>query len=201
MCCATWWSKGWRAARCSPSVTAHSVSGRRLTRSSPRRVANAAGCTKTGNVLNALPKSLHAKAKADLHEIRMAPTRAQAVAAFDQFLKTYRAKYPKAADKLTRDRDALLAFYDFPAEHRIHLRTTNPIESTFATVRHRTTRTKNCVSRNSFLGLAFKLVQEAEKSWRRIRGVERIDELLAGTVLKDGVPALENDDQQQRLAA
>jgi transposase-like protein len=152
-------------------------------------------------VLNALPKSLHAKAKADLHEIRMAPTRAQAVAAFDQFLKTYRAKYPKAADKLTRDRDALLAFYDFPAEHRIHLRTTNPIESTFATVRHRTTRTKNCVSRNTFLGLAFKLVQEAEKSWRRIRGVERIDELLAGTVFKDGVPALENDDQQQRLAA
>lgn len=156
---------------------------------------------KTGNVLNALPKSLHAKAKADLHEIWMAPTRAQAVAAFDQFLKTYRAKYPKAADKLTRDRDALLAFYDFPAEHWIHLRTTNPIESTFATVHHRTTRTKNCVSRNTFLGLAFKLVQEAEKSWRRIRGVERIDELLAGTVFKDGVPALENDDQQQQLAA
>lgn len=156
---------------------------------------------KTGNVLNALPKSLHAKAKADLHEIWMAPTRAQAVAAFDHFLKTYHAKYPKAADKLTRDRDALLAFYDFPAEHWIHLRTTNPIESTFATVRHRTTRTKNCVSRNTFLGLAFKLVQEAEKSWRRIRGVERIDELLAGTVFTDGVPALENDDQQQRLAA
>lgn len=156
---------------------------------------------KTANVLNALPKSLHGKAKADLHEIWMAPTRAQAVAAFDRFLKTYRAKYPKAIDKLTRDRDALLAFYDFPAEHWIHLRTTNPIESTFATVRHRTTRTKNCVSRSTFLGLAFKLVQEAEKSWRRIRGVERIDELLAGTVFKDGVPALENDEKQQRLAA
>jgi transposase-like protein len=156
---------------------------------------------KTGNVLNALPKALQAKAKADLHEIWMAPTRAMAVAAFDHFLKTYGAKYPKATDKLIRDRDALLAFYDFPAEHWLHLRTTNPIESTFATVRHRTTRTKNCVSRSTFLGLAFKLVQEAEKSWRRIRGVERIAELLAGTVFKDGIPASANDETQQRLAA
>jgi len=156
---------------------------------------------KTGNVLNALPKSLQAKAKADLHEIWMAPTRAQAITAFDRFLKTYGAKYPKATDKLAKDREALLAFYDFPAEHWIHLRTTNPIESTFATVRHRTTRTKNCVSRSSFLGLAFKLVQEAEKSWRRIRGVERIAELLAGTVFKDGVPAPVDEPEQQQLAA
>lgn len=156
---------------------------------------------KTGNVLNALPKSLQAKAKADLHEIWMAPTRAQAIAAFDHFVKTYGAKYPKATDKLTKDRDALLAFYDFPAEHWQHLRTTNPIESTFATVRHRTTRTKNCVSRSTFLGLAFKLVQEAEKSWRRIRGVERISELLDGTVFRDGVPATEDKTDQQKLAA
>ena len=156
---------------------------------------------KTGNVLNALPKSLQAKAKADLHEIWMAPTRAQAIAAFDHFVKTYGAKYPKATDKLTKDRDALLAFYDFPAEHWQHLRTTNPIESTFATVRHRTTRTKNCVSRSTFLGLAFKLVQEAEKSWRRIRGVERIGELLDGTVFRDGVPATEDKTDQQKLAA
>jgi len=156
---------------------------------------------KTANVLNTLPKSLQAKAKAGLHEIWMAPTRAQAITAFDHFLKTYGAKYPKAVDKLVKDRDALLAFYDFPAEHWLHLRTTNPIESTFATVRHRTTRTKNCVSRSTFLGLAFKLVQEAEKSWRRIRGVERINELLAGTVFKDGVSVTDDDDQQQRLAA
>lgn len=156
---------------------------------------------KTGNVLNALPKALQARAKADLHEIWMAPTRAQAIAAFDHFLKTYRAKYPKAADKLVKDRDALLAFYDFPAEHWIHLRTTNPIESTFATVRHRTTRTKNCVSRSTFLGLAFKLIQEAQKSWRRIRGVERIDEMLAGIVFKDGVPGPIDETQQQPLAA
>ena len=156
---------------------------------------------KTGNVLNALPKALQARAKADLHEIWMAPTRAQAIAAFDHFLKTYRAKYPKAADKLVKDRDALLAFYYFPAEHWIHLRTTNPIESTFATVRHRTTRTKNCVSRSTFLGLAFKLIQEAQKSWRRIRGVERIDEMLAGIVFKDGVPGPIDETQQQPLAA
>jgi transposase-like protein len=156
---------------------------------------------KTGNVLNALPKSLQARAKADLHEIWMAPTRAQAIAAFDHFVKTYGAKYPKATDKLAKDRDALLAFYDFPAEHWIHLRTTNPIESTFATVRHRTTRTKNCVSRSTFLGLAFKLVREAEKSWRRIRGIERISELLDGTVFTDGVPATENETDQQKLAA
>ena len=148
---------------------------------------------KTANVLNALPKSLQAKAKADLPEIWMAPTRPQAITAFDHFLKTYGAKYPKATDKLAKNREALLAFYDFPAEHWIHLRTTNPIESTFATVRHRTTRTKNCVTRSTFLGLAFKLVQEAQKSWRRIRAVERIAELLAGTVFRDGVPAPVDD--------
>jgi putative transposase len=156
---------------------------------------------KTGNVLNALPKTLQAKAKADLHEIWMAPTRLQAIAAFDHFVKTYGTRYPKAADKLTKDRDTLLAFYNFPAEHWQHIRTTNPIESTFATVRHRTTRTRNCVSRSTFLGLAFKLIQEAEKSWRRIRGVERISELLGGTVFRDGVPATEDETKQQKLAA
>lgn len=156
---------------------------------------------KTANVLNALPKSLQGKAKAGLHDIWMAPTRAEAVTAFDSFLKTYGAKYPKATEKLMRDRDALLAFYDFPAEHWLHLRTTNPIESTFATVRHRTTRTRNCVSRVTFLGLAFKLVQEAEKSWRAIRGVERITDLLKGVVFKDGIPAPDSPPEQQRLAA
>jgi transposase-like protein len=95
----------------------------------------------------------------------------------------------------------LTRFYDFPAEHWVHLRTTNPIESTFATVRHRTTRTKNCVSRSTFLGLAFKLIEEAEKTWRRIRGAERIDELLGGTRFRDGLPVANDDIDQQRLAA
>jgi transposase-like protein len=156
---------------------------------------------KSANVLNELPKSVRGKAKAGLHEIWMAPTRAKAIAAFESFLKTYQAKYPKATDKLVKDRDALLGFYDFPAEHWMHLRTTNPIESTFATVRHRTTRTRNCVSRSTFLGLAFKLVQEAEKSWRRIRGPERIAELLKGMVFKDGLPVSDNPPEQQRMAA
>lgn len=156
---------------------------------------------KTANVLNALPKSLHAKAKAGLHEIWMAPTRAQAIRAFDIFLKTYGTKYPKATEKLTRDRDALLAFYDFPAEHWLHLRTSNPVESTFATVRQRSTQTKNCLSRATFLGMAFKLVQEAQKSWRRIQGADRIAELLKGTVFKDGVPLSDDASQQQKIAA
>lgn len=156
---------------------------------------------KTANVLNALPKSLHGKAKAALHEIWLAPTRAQAIVAFDTFLKTYRAKYPKAVEKLTRDREALLAFYEFPAEHWIHLRTTNPVESTFATVRHRTTRTRNCVSRATFLGLAFKLVHEAQKSWRGIRGAERIADLIKGVVFKDGLPAPDTPPEKQRIAA
>lgn len=127
--------------------------------------------------------------------------RAQAIVAFDAFLKSYQAKYPEATDKLVKDREALLAFYDFPAEHWMRLRTTNPVESTFATVRQRTTRTKNCVSRATFLGLAFKLVQEAQKSWRRIRGTERIADLLAGMVFKDGVPAPDNPPERQPMAA
>jgi transposase-like protein len=156
---------------------------------------------KMGNVLNALPKSQHARAKSDLQAIWMAATRREAGLAFDRFIERYTPKYPKAAEKLTKDRDALLAFYAFPAEHWVHLRTTNPIESTFATVRHRTTRTRNCVSRATFLGLAFKLIEEAEKSWRRIRGAERIELLLKGVPFEDGIAVLDNPPLQQNLAA
>ena len=156
---------------------------------------------KMGNVLNALPPSQQARAKQQLQEIWMAATRAEATAAFERFLSNYGAKYPKAIAKLTKDRDALLAFYDFPAEHWAHLRTTNPIESTFATVRHRTTRTRNCVSRATFLGLAFKLIEEAEKSWRRIRGADKIELLLKGVTFKDGEAVQDNPPLQQNLAA
>ena len=156
---------------------------------------------KIGNVLNALPKSLQGKAKAGLQEIWMAPTRQAAVQAFDRFVGNYHGKYPKAAAKLTKDRDSLLAFYDFPAEHWQHIRTTNPIESTFATVRHRTTRTRNCVTRTTFLGLAFKLIEEAEKTWRRIRGTDKIAALLQGIVFKDGEPVPDDPPAEQRLAA
>jgi transposase-like protein len=156
---------------------------------------------KLGNVLNALPKSQQAKAKADMQAIFMAATRADALVAFKRFHERYGAKYPKAAEKLTQDRDSLLAFYDFPAEHWQHLRTTNPIESTFATVRHRTTRSRNCLSRATFLGLAYKLMEEAEKTWRRIRGADKIGALLAGVPFKDGIPAQDNPPEQQKLAA
>ncbi len=154
-----------------------------------------------GNVLNALPKSQHGRAKADLQAIWMAATRADASAAFDRFVTIYGAKYPKATGVLTKDRDSLLTFYDFPAEHWQHIRTTNAIESTFATVRHRTTRTRNCVSRATFLGLAFKLIEEAEKTWRRINGAEHIELLLKGVPFKDGTPAQDNPPVQQKLAA
>lgn len=167
----------------------------------PETVAQRCWFHKMGNVLNALPKSQQAKAKAGLQAIWMAATRADAHKAFDQFLKQYQAKYPKAVEKLVKDRDSLLAFYDFPAEHWQHLRTTNPIESTFATVRHRTTRTRNCVSRSTFLGLAFKLIEEAEKSWQKIRGADKIAILLSGVPFKDGLPVQDNPPDQQKLAA
>jgi putative transposase len=156
---------------------------------------------KMGNVLNALPKSQQARAKADMQAIWMAATRAEAYTAFDRFVSVYAAKYPKATETLKKDRDSLLAFYDFPAEHWQHLRTTNAIESTFATVRHRTTRTRNCVSRPTFLGLAFKLIEEAEKTWRRINGPEKIKLLLDGIAFKDGEPVPDDRPVQQKLAA
>jgi putative transposase len=156
---------------------------------------------KMGNVLNALPKSLQGRAKADMQAIWMAATRDEAWVALVNFIERYKAKYPKAVDKIEKDRDSLLAFYNFPAEHWQHIRTTNPIESTFATVRHRTSRTRNCVSRPTFLGLAFKLIEEAEKSWRKIRGADKIELLLKGVPFKDGEPVQDDLPAQQKLAA
>lgn len=156
---------------------------------------------KLGNVLAALPKSLQGKAKADLQAIWMAPTRQEAVRALERLGARYGAKYPKAVEKLLKDREALLAFFDFPAEHWGHLRTTNPIESTFATVRHRTRRTKNCVSRTTFLGLTFKLAEEAAKRWRRIRAPEKVAEVLAGRRYQDGTPVPDDPPEEQREAA
>jgi transposase-like protein len=154
------------------------------------------------NVLNALPKSLQGAAKADLKEIWMAPTLEIAEQAFKRFVNRYKAKYPQAVEKLSKDEDALLSFYDFPAEHWQHIRTSNPIESTFATVRHRTTRTRNCVSRDTFLGLAFKLIEEAEKSWNKIHGADKVAELLQGKVFKNGEAVQDNQPPvDQKLAA
>jgi putative transposase len=142
---------------------------------------------KTANVLNKLPKSIEAKAKSMLHDIWMAGTRNAANKAFDLFIATFQAKYPKAVECLAKDRDVLLTFYDFPAEHWVHLRTTNPIESTFATVRLRTKRTKGCGSRAACLTMVFKLTQCAEKRWRRLNGKELIGEVIRGVNFIDGV--------------
>jgi len=142
---------------------------------------------KTVNVLNKLPKKLQAKAKDSIHQIWMAETSEEAGKAFDLFIKSYEAKYPKAASCLAKDRDALLAFYDFPAEHWIHLRTTNPIESTFATVRLRTKRTKGAGSRMACLTMVFQLTLSAEKRWRKLNGHQLLAEVIDGVQFKDGI--------------
>ncbi len=142
---------------------------------------------KTANVLNYLPRSVQPKAKAALHEIWMAETKASAQEAFDEFIASYGAKYPKATECLAKDREALLAFYDFPAEHWIHIRSSNVIESSFATVRHRTDRTKGCLTRDGMLAMIFKLGLSAERSWRRLRGFEWLAKVVNGVKFRDGI--------------
>lgn len=142
---------------------------------------------KTANVLNRLPKSQHAKAKRALQEIWMAETKTDADAAFDAFIESYQVKYDKAAECLEKDREALLAFYDFPAEHWKHLRTTNPIESTFATVRHRTTRSKGCLSNKTARAMVFKLVDGAQKNWRKLDGHNQLPKIIQGVKFTDGL--------------
>ena len=142
---------------------------------------------KTVNVLDKLPKSQQAQAKNNLHEIWMSATKEDAIKAFDRFIETYGAKWPRAAECLEKDRAELLAFYNFPAEHWGHLRTSNPIESTFATVRLRTYRTKGPGSRAAGLAMAFKLAQKAEKGWRRLNKSEKLQEVIDGVVFVDGI--------------
>jgi putative transposase len=161
----------------------------------PKTRAQRCWVHKTANVLNKLPKSLHAKAKRALHDIWMAETRKDAEAAFDAFIESYGRKYDKAVDCLRKDRAALLAFYDFPAEHWKHLRTTNPIESTFATVRHRTIRSKGCLSNKTALAMIFKLAQAAEKSWYRLRGHNQLPKVILGVKFNDGIEVVSSDAQ------
>ena len=144
---------------------------------------------KAANVLNKVPRSVQPGMKADLREIRDAPDRAAARAAVATFAEKYGAKYPKAVTCLTKDQDALLAFFDFPAEHWDHLRTANPVESVFATVRHRTVRTKGALSQKTARLMVFKLVMAASKSWRRLKGENRLPMVVAGVTFADGVAA------------
>jgi len=154
---------------------------------------------KTANVLNKLPKHLQAKAKSDLQQIWMADTRDNAHRAFATFVQTYEPKYPKAAECVAKDQDALLTFYDFPAVHWIHLRTTNPIESTFATVRLRTVKSRGCGSRASILSTVFKLAQSAEQRWQKLHGAEMIAKVITGVQFRNGVEVPNKD--RQKIAA
>ena len=142
---------------------------------------------KTANVLNKMPKSVQPKAKADIHEIWQAETREMSNKAFDHFLEKYGAKYPDACECLKKDRAVLLTFYDFPAEHWGHLRTTNPIESTFATIRLRHRRTKGNGTRRASLTMMFKLAQSAQSKWRRLNGHQLITLLIQGRVFINGI--------------
>lgn len=142
---------------------------------------------KAANILNKVPKSVQPNMKADLREVRDAPDRATADAAIAVFVEKYATKYPKAADCLAKDREALLAFFDFPAEHWDHLRTTNPIESVFATVRHRTVRTKGALSQKTARLMVFKLVMAASKTWRRLKGENQLPKVIEGVKFTDGV--------------
>ncbi len=147
---------------------------------------------KTANVLNQMPKSLQARAKGHLQDIWMAETKAAAEQAFDFFIEAYGAKYHKAADRLVKDRERLLTFYDSPAEHWKHVRTTNPIESTFATVRLRTTKTKGCLSRNTALTMTFKLILSAKRKWRKLDGSNQLSEIIEGVLFKDGIKLIKH---------
>lgn len=142
---------------------------------------------KTSNVLDKLPKGVQPKVKAALHEIYEAETKAAAEKAFDLFVATYEVKYPKATECLAKDREALLAFYEFPAEHWRHIRTTNPIESTFATVRLRTAKTKGSGSRAACLTMVFKLMESASKGWRSLNGSPRLQAVISGAKFVDGI--------------
>ena len=149
-------------------------------------------CTvhKTANVLDKLPKSVQPAAKADLREVWMAPDRTTAAAAIETFAEKYGAKYEKAVTCLLKDRNALLTFYDFPAEHWDHLRTSNPIESVFATVRHRTVRTKGALSQDTARLMVFKLVMAAAKTWRKLKGENQLPKVIQGVTFRDGVEVI-----------
>jgi putative transposase len=142
---------------------------------------------KTANVMNYVPKSLQARVKEKLQQIWMAPNKAEAQKSFDAFISLYEAKYPKATECLKKDRAVLLTFYEFPAEHWIHIRTTNPIESTFSTVRLRTDKVRSCFSSKTVVTMAFKLCQCAQKRWQRLYGYRKLEKVISGIKFVDGV--------------
>ena len=173
--------------RRSLSPMVRSASGPPCGRPTRRHVSNAAQVHKTANVINSMPKAIQPKAKFDLHQIWLAETREMANKAFDHFLAKYGAKYEASCAALAKDRDVLLAFYDFPAEHWSHLRTTNPIESTFATIRLRHRRTKGSGSRKASLAMMVKLAESAARRWRRLNASHQLTLVIQGRIFTDGV--------------
>ena len=151
---------------------------------------------KTANVLNKLPKAVQPKVKEALHDIWMAETRENAHKAFDTTLARFTAKYPRAMECLAKDRESMLAFYDFPAEHWVSIRTTNPIESTFATVRLRTSKTRNCGSRSTTLAMVYKLLQSAQKRWNRLKGFQLLTLVVNNVKFQDGEQVMEQSDRK-----
>ena len=151
---------------------------------------------KTANVLNKLPKAVQPKVKEALHDIWMAETRENAHKAFDTTLARFTAKYPRAMECLAKDRESMLAFYDFPAEHWVSIRTTNPIESAFATVRLRTSKTRNCGSRNTTLAMVYKLLQSAQKRWNRLKGFQLLTLVVNNVKFQDGEQVMEQSDRK-----
>jgi putative transposase len=142
---------------------------------------------KTLNVLDKFPKSMQPNAHKDLRDIWLSPDRATAEAATMTFSEKYAPKYAKAVDCLTKDREQMLTFFDFPADHWDHLRTSNPIESVFATVRHRTVRMKGALSQDTARLMVFKLVMAASKTWRRLKGQNQLPKVISGVKFKDGI--------------
>ena len=163
------------------------VSGKQIRRVFAQIRSQRCWVHKTANILNKLPKHSQGKAKQYIMDIWMAETRENSEKAFDLFIKTYELKYPKAAQCLEKDREELLAFYDFPADHWPHIRTSNPIESTFSTIRLRTNKTRACVSRTTILTVVYKLGLSAEKGWRKLRRLRRLADVVNGVKFIDGV--------------
>jgi len=141
---------------------------------------------KTANILDKMARSVQGSAKSLIHEMYMAPTKEKGLRAFDSFITLYEAKYSKACECLRKDKERLFTFYDFPAVHWQHIRTTNPIESTFATVRHRSEQTKGCGSRKATLSMVYKLIMSAQKHWQKLRGHQLIERVVQGVKFKDG---------------
>ena len=178
---------------------AHSASGKHSRRFLRPRGISAAPCTKPPTCSTSCPGPSSRRPRPDLREIWQAPDRATAEAAIATFAEKYGAKYAKAVACLVKDREALLAFYDFPAEHWDHLRTANPIESVFATVRHRTVRTKGALSQDTARLMVFKLVMAAAKTWRRLKGENQLPKVVQGVTFRDGVEVTDTPAADRRL--